>query len=53
MEMIKWTLYVQNEVSHRFKEDTNIPSAINWRKATWMITSWLGRAFYNSLLKES
>jgi hypothetical protein len=44
---------LKNEVLHGVKEEGNILCTIKWRRLTGMITSGVGTASYNTLLKES
>jgi hypothetical protein len=43
---------VKTEVLHRVKEESNLLKAIKIERLTELVTSYVGTAFYNMLLKE-
>jgi hypothetical protein len=50
---ISWTDSVTSEeVLNRVKEERYILLTVNWRKVTGLVTSYVGTAFQNTLLKE-
>ena len=50
-EKISWTDRMKNELLHRDKEDRNVIHTVKTRTGN-SVTSCLGTAFYNTLLKE-
>ena len=53
-EMISWTDRVRNEeVVHIVKVESNILHRRKRRKANWLVTTCVGTAFSNRLLKEN